>query len=93
MTVPDLFDKTPHRPPPPRVRHHCHWPTCTKAVPPAMWGCKIHWFKLPKSLRDMIWNTYVPGQEISKQPSAAYIKAAQAVQVWIKTEIEAGRES
>jgi len=25
-------------------------------VPPKMWGCKKHWFKLPKSLRDKIWS-------------------------------------
>lgn len=24
--------------------HHCHWPGCDKPVPPAMWGCKRHWY-------------------------------------------------
>lgn len=32
-------------------RHECHWPDCHTQVPPAMWGCKPHWFKLPKRLR------------------------------------------
>jgi len=36
------------------VRHTCHWPGCNKEVPPAMWGCKTHWFSLPKRLRDRI---------------------------------------
>ncbi len=44
-------------------RHECHWPDCDRQVPPAMWGCKQHWFKLPKRLRDAIWAEYVPGQE------------------------------
>ncbi|MEM7284097.1 MAG: hypothetical protein AAF438_21035 [Pseudomonadota bacterium] len=35
---------------------------------------------LPKHLRDQIWATYRPGQEISKTPSAAYIRVAQKVQ-------------
>jgi hypothetical protein len=64
-------------------RHTCHWPGCTKAVPPAMWGCKPHWFKLPKPLRDAVWNAYVPGQEISKTPSAKYLAVAALVQGWI----------
>ena len=65
------------------MAHTCHWPGCTKAVPPAMWGCKPHWFALPKALRDNIWKTYVPGQEITKTPNGAYILAAREVQEWI----------
>lgn len=63
--------------------HHCHWPGCKTPVPPKMWGCRGHWFKLPKHLRDRIWATYVPGQEITKTPSDAYLDAAEAVQDWI----------
>ncbi|HBG30770.1 MAG TPA: hypothetical protein DDW98_09095 [Gammaproteobacteria bacterium] len=65
-------------------RHHCHWPGCDKAVPPAMWGCKQHWFKLPQRLRSRVWATYRPGQEISKDPSAAYLAVADEVQRWIR---------
>ena len=50
-------------------KHHCHWPGCSKQVPPAMWGCAYHWFKLPKVLRDEIWSCYRPGQEIDMKPS------------------------
>lgn len=64
--------------------HTCHWPGCKKQVPPAMWGCKPHWFRLPKELRDRIWKTYRPGQEESLTPSTAYIEAAEAVQAWIR---------
>jgi hypothetical protein len=65
------------------MTHTCHWPGCGKPVPPAMWGCRPHWFRLPKHLRDLIWVTYVPGQEITKTPSSEYITAAKAVQEWI----------
>lgn len=64
-------------------RHHCHWPDCGAQVPPAAWGCKRHWYMLPKALRDRIWDTYAVGQEVAKTPSPAYIAAARAAQDWI----------
>lgn len=64
--------------------HTCHWPDCEAQVPPAMWGCKTHWFRLPKCLRDAIWDTYVPGQEVTMTPSREYIAVAREVQEWIK---------
>ena len=68
----------------PQIRNHeCHWPGCTKQVPPAMWGCKRHWFMLPASLRARIWATYKPGQEITMTPSADYLAVAREVQEWI----------
>lgn len=63
--------------------HHCHWPGCSRNVPPAMWGCKAHWFALPAELRRKIWRTFKPGQEISARPSADYVEAAREVQAWI----------
>jgi hypothetical protein len=52
-----------------------------------MWGCKDHWFKLPKALRDKVWATYRAGQEedlskVSKQ----YLAVADEVQRWITTQ-------
>jgi hypothetical protein len=64
--------------------HTCHWPGCKKEVKPAMWGCAQHWFKLPAHLRNRIWMTYKPGQEISKTPSLEYLTAAKEVQEWIE---------
>lgn len=61
---------------------HCHWPGC-RAVPPAMWGCKQHWFTLPAKMRNAVWRCYEPGQEISKTPSAEYLRVAHWVQKWI----------
>lgn len=65
------------------MSHTCHWPGCPKEVPPKMWGCKDHWFRLPTRLRAWIWQTYVPGQEVTKTPSVEYLHAANAVQAWI----------
>lgn len=64
--------------------HTCHWPGCDKQVPPALWGCKTHWFSLPKGLRDRIWATYAPGQEKTMSPSSEYVDAAHAVEEWIE---------
>ena len=64
--------------------HTCHWPGCKKQVPPAMWGCSKHWFKLPVNLRTLIWRTYIPGQEITMTPSKEYLDAADIAQKWIK---------
>lgn len=63
--------------------HGCHWPGCEAQVPPALWGCKKHWFKLPRSIRDGIWRTYRPGQEDDLRPSREYVEAAEAAQRWI----------
>lgn len=63
--------------------HHCHWYGCDKLVPPAMWGCKKHWFMLPQTLRNKIWAAYEPGQEIDGTPSESYLVVAREVQAWI----------
>lgn len=69
--------------------HTCHWPGCEKQVPPAMWGCKAHWFTLPKRLRDKVWAVYRPGQEAGLVPvSNAYLAAANEVQKWIQENAE-----
>lgn len=64
--------------------HGCHWPGCVTEVPPARWGCAKHWYILPQSLRTRIWNTFKPGQEITKTPSREYVEAATAVRHWIE---------
>lgn len=68
------------------MSHHCHWPGCPVEVPPKLWGCKTHWFRLPRDLRVKIWATYVPGQEITKTPIQSYMQVANSVQVWIKSQ-------
>ena len=65
--------------------HTCHWPGCNLEVPPKLWGCKPHWFRLPKRLRDKVWASYRPGQEIDKRPSMEYLGVVQEVECWILT--------
>lgn len=64
--------------------HTCHWPGCTQNVPPRMWGCRQHWFTLPGELRSRIWAAYVPGQEITKTPSEAYLAVAREADVYAR---------
>ena len=70
-------------------RHGCHWPGCTRQVPPAMWGCRPHWYQLPKWLRDKVWAAYVPGQEDRMDPSEEYLTVAREVQDWIEAHLAA----
>lgn len=64
--------------------HTCHWPSCSKKIPPAVFMCKAHWFTLPASLRNKVWRAFRPGQEISKTPSPEYMEVYQEVMEWIK---------
>lgn len=66
------------------MSHTCHWPGCKTEVPPKLWGCRDHWFRLPKYIRDNIWATYRSGQEIDKRPSEAYLNVAKQAQEWIE---------
>lgn len=65
--------------------HVCHgqMPGCAGQCPPAMWGCRNCWFKLPKFLRDKIWAAYRPGQEVDRRPSREYLTVVREVQEWI----------
>lgn len=66
---------------------------CPRVVPPSMWGCTTHWFKLPKFLRDAVWRHYRPGQEITKTPSESYVTVARVVQLWCEvSEVKIGTE-
>lgn len=63
--------------------HSCHG-GCGKVVPPAMWGCRDCWRRLPLGLRNLIFHHYRPGQEIDKRPSAEYVCVARQVQDYIR---------
>lgn len=63
--------------------HTCHWPGCGRQVPPALWGCREHWFRLPTRLRDAIWAAYRPGQEVEGDPSEGYLQVVREVREWI----------
>ena len=65
------------------IVHTCHWTGCGKAVPPSMWGCREHWFKLPKLLRAKVWRHYRAGQEVDKRPSPEYLATVREIKAWI----------
>jgi hypothetical protein len=64
--------------------HACHWPGCTSQVPPALWGCTRHWYRIPADLRSKIWRAYRVGQEQDGRPSARYLEVAREIQDWIR---------
>lgn len=64
------------------MTHHCHWPGCKSTVSPSLWGCRDHWYALPKHIRDLIWANYKPGQEVTKTPSVGYIEASRLAHDW-----------
>lgn len=57
--------------------HICHATNCTTLVPPEMWGCRKHWYMVPKPIRDRIWATYRSGQCDDMNPSDSYCLAAR----------------
>lgn len=62
------------------MSHKCHATGCEKEVPPRMLMCAAHWRMVPKTIQRRVWNTYVEGQEIRKDPTSAYLNAmAQAI--------------
>ena len=62
--------------------HTCHWPGCDKPVHPIYWGCYRHWMKLPRRLRQRIFQHYRAGQEVDKRPSREYLEVAEEVRQW-----------
>lgn len=70
--------------------HGCHWPGCEAQCAPAAWGCRRHWYMVPRRLRNKIWAAYRPAQEISKTPSRRYVEAANEVQAWIRNYLANG---
>ena len=59
------------------MAHTCHATGCKVPVPPKMWGCKRHWFMVPRPIRDRIWQTYRDGQCDDWNPSLQYLHAAK----------------
>ncbi len=55
--------------------HLCHAVGCEVPVQPRLAMCRKHWFMVPLGLRRAVWSEYVPGQEVRKDPSRAYLDA------------------
>lgn len=62
----------------PNVEQHlCHAVGCNVRVMPSRLMCPQHWFMLPADVRKRVWQTYIPGQEITKNPTEAYLTVAR----------------
>lgn len=72
------------------MAHTCHATGCNAHVPPEMWGCRRHWYMVPKAIRERIWATYRPGQCDDMDPSDAYCNAARDAVIAVAT--KEGRE-
>jgi hypothetical protein len=66
------------------AEHLCHSPACKTPVPPRRFACRPHWYALPKAMRDAIWATYRPSQEVTKDPSPEYLEAASAAVEYLR---------
>lgn len=62
----------------PAAKHFCHADGCLRVVAPKLLMCAKHWRMVPGPLRDAVWESFRPGQEVSKTPSAAYLVASGA---------------
>ena len=60
------------------MKHECHAEGCETPVPPRMLMCPKHWRMVPAQLKAGVWATYVPGQEVRKNPTGEYMVASQA---------------
>ncbi len=58
--------------------HRCHARGCVRVVPPRMLMCTAHWKMVPRELQREVWRQYRDGQERRKDPTGAYLDAANA---------------
>lgn len=71
--------------------HVCHAEGCQVQIPPELFMCNLHWWMVPRPLRQQITLSYRPGQCDDKKPSKEWVEAAQAAIAAVK-EKEAERE-
>lgn len=65
------------------MKHMCHAYDCKTQVPPRLFMCIKHWRMVPKLAQGEIWSNYREGQEVRKDPTSEYIKAAQRAQILV----------
>lgn len=66
--------------------HRCPWPSCGEFVGAHLWGCKAHWHRLPRVLRNRIYNAYRTGQSMATA-SDEYRAATDLADRWIAGEV------
>lgn len=58
------------------MSHTCHAIGCQRSVHPRFLMCPPDWRLVPKDLQEAVWASYVPGQEVRKDPTTEYIDIA-----------------
>jgi hypothetical protein len=58
------------------VKHVCHVPGCMTPVKPDKLMCRADWALVPDLMRQAVYATYRPGQEVTKSPSREYVRVA-----------------
>lgn len=70
-----------------RPKHPCHANGCSTEIPPRMLMCRNHWAMVPPAIRRLVWQHYVPGQEVRKDPTLRYLEVQKmAVEAVAKLE-------
>jgi hypothetical protein len=46
-----------------RDTHTCPAPVCNRQVPYERLACRIHWYAIPRHLRDRVWEAYLSGSD------------------------------
>ena len=72
------------------MKHFCHAIGCEKSVPPRLLMCAKHWYMVPKAIQGLVWQHYVPGQEIRKDPTPEYLSVQRKAVIAVA--LKAGRE-
>lgn len=61
----------------PLLKHTCHAFNCDREIAPRFLMCPKHWRMVPRNLQVKVYATYRSGQEVDKQASSEYLKAAR----------------
>lgn len=65
------------------MAHTCHAPLCQVIVAPEMLMCRLHWYRVPRKLRNRVWATYRVGQCDDWQITREYARAASAAVTYV----------
>ena len=60
------------------MKHMCHAIGCSVEVHSKLLLCPVHWYMVPKELRDSVWREYRRGQGRNKRPSQEYLSVARS---------------
>jgi len=58
--------------------HRCKWNGCHRTIASTLYMCAEHWFRLPRALRNELWDGYRRGIT-----SNQYVAADEQIQDWV----------